>query len=83
MMDLSLPVIKISHFDSVTLESINTKGKRRRLYRIHTFLEPKPRLGLESEQRIRNKISFELNETALAAASVINILCYEILCDEL
>lgn len=38
MMDLSLPVIKISHFDSVTLESINTKGKRRRLCRIlHLF----------------------------------------------
>lgn len=76
-MDLSLPVIKISHFDLDTLESINTKGTRGRLYRIYTLLEPKPRFGLESEQRIRNKISFELNETALAAASVMNILlCY-------
>lgn len=81
MMDLSLPVMKISHFNPKKKKIQNEKKKDEDFIESTTFLEPKPRLGLESEQRIRNKISFELNETALDAASVINILlllCYQI-----
>lgn len=63
--------------DSELLFDTDQVAKDEDFVESYTFLEPNPRLGLESEQRIRNKISFELNETALAAASVMNILlCY-------
>lgn len=80
-MDLSLPVKEMTQSYFLIQNQVErkeaSKAKGEDFVESYTFLEPNPRLGLESEQRIRNKISFELNETALAAASVMNILlCY-------